>query len=260
MSLFAKKRWRVQDVIHTEDTKQVVTILKLTHSFRKQRIVIVPVPRYALDSYYADWVYQPYAKEHKMYVSNDIFSPTHVYIARILLRRRYFPDYAYFHPMGFPDCIDLNLTRREFILRERPIKTPMLPLLLTPNICREKFHGWIGRRVLKIVGKQYVTHPSESDQSMMFILPPAYVPDAVNVLQGVGFSVVDHTTAVAGDAATLEKLEKCGHVAQFVALAYIWFMFVLLVVNESRRMQQLFEEYKKELAEKAGRDPAEVWS
>ncbi|CBH09864.1 hypothetical protein, conserved [Trypanosoma brucei gambiense DAL972] len=258
MSLFAKKKWRVQDIIRTEEKKYLASVLKVTHPFRKQQIVIVPAPRYALDSYYSEWVYQPYAKEHKLYVSNDIFNPTHVYLARILLRRNIFPGYAYFHPMGFPDCIDLNLTRREFISREQPIRTPMLLLLLTPNMYRERFHSWVGRRVLNIVGERYVTHPSEDNRSLMFILPPAYVPDAVNVLQSLGFNVTDHTTAVVGDTDTVDKLNKWGDMAQVVALAYIWFMFVLLVVNESHRMEKMFEEYKRELAEKAGRDPTEL--
>ncbi|ESS67370.1 hypothetical protein TCDM_03996 [Trypanosoma cruzi Dm28c] len=258
MSIFGKKTWRVQDIIRTDGTQEIVSILKITHPFRRQRIVVVPAPRFAQESYYNDWVYQPYAKEHRMYVSNDIFNPTYVYLARILIRRGVFPGYAYFHPMGFPDCIDLNLTRREFIAREQPLKTPMLLILLTPNMFRYKRHPWIPRRVINIVGEQYVTHPREEHQSMLFVLPPEYIPDAVNTLQSLGFQVTEHTTAVAGEAKTLKKLLHWSDIAQLVVLGYLWFMVALFFLNESQRMQRMFHEYKREMVEKAGKDPDEM--
>ncbi|ORC76712.1 putative trans-sialidase [Trypanosoma theileri] len=258
MSLFGKKTWRVQDIVRTDGGKEVLSILKISHPFRKQRIVVVPAPAFAQESYYTDWVYQPYAKEHRMFVSNDIFNPTYVYLARILIRRGIFPGYAYFHPMGFPDCVDLNLSRREFIAREQPLKTPMPLLLLTPNLLRQNSHPWIARRVLNIVGEQYVTHPREEHQSMMFILPPAYVPSAVNTLQSLGFQVTDHTTAVAGEVETLQKLNRWSDIAQLVALGYIWFMALLFIVNESRRVESMFQDYKREMVEKAGKDPAKM--
>ncbi|ESL11754.1 hypothetical protein TRSC58_00488 [Trypanosoma rangeli SC58] len=258
MSLFGKKTWRLQDVMRTDETQELVSILKITHPFRKQRIVVVPAPRYAKESYYHDWVYQPYVKEHRMFVSNDIFNPTSVYLARILIRCGFFPGYAYFHPMGFPDCIDLNLTRREFILREQPLKAPMPLVLLTPNFFRAKRHPWVARKVIKIVGEQYVTHPREEHQSMLFVIPPEYVPDAVNTLQNLGFQVTDHTTAVAGEAAVLSKLNRWSDIAQLVVLGYVWFMIALFFVNESRRMQTMFHEYKREMVVKAGKDPEEM--
>ncbi|KAG8347974.1 hypothetical protein ERJ75_001601200 [Trypanosoma vivax] len=256
--MFSNKKWRLQDIIREEGANQVVSVLKFSHPCRMQRVVIVPTPRYALESYYNDWVYQPYAKNHRMYVSNDIFNPTYVYLARILLRRNFFPDYAYFHPMRFPDSVDVNLPRRTFASREMPIKTPILSLLLVPVLWRDRRHTWFNRRVLKIVGDRYVSHPAEGQQSLMLIMPPAYAADAANTLQGLGFKVVDHTTAVIGEEAVLGKLSRWSDIAQLIALVYIWFMIVLFFVNESRRLQRMFTEYKRDLAIKAGRDPEEL--
>ncbi|RNF27712.1 putative trans-sialidase [Trypanosoma conorhini] len=131
-------------------------------------------------------------------------------------------------------------------------------ILLTPNAFRVKRHPWIARRVIAIVGEQYVTHPREEHQSMLFVLPPEYIPDAVNTLQSLGFQVTDHTAAVAGEAATLHKLNRWSNIAQLVALGYVWFMIALFVMNESRRVQTMFHEYKREMVVKAGKDPEEM--
>lgn len=193
-----------------------------------------------------------------MYVSNDIYNPFYVFYCRMLLKQDRFPGYAYFHPMGFPDCIEVNLTRREFIQREQPLKTPASTMLLTSTRFRDKHHPWVARRVLKIVGEQYVVHPRENMQSMVFILPPSYVPDAVNVLQSLGFQVTDSATTPIGDEQTLRRLDNWSNMAQWFVLGYLWIMIIMFAVGESRHIKQLFREYQRELVLKAGKDPEKM--
>lgn len=256
--LLSKKTWRLKDVLFAEGAKQVVRVLKVDHPFRRQRITIVPTPRYATEEFLNDWVYQPYVKEHVMYVSNDIYNPFYVFLCRVLLRKGRFPEYAYFHPMGLPDCVDVNLSRRSFIKKEQPFKTPMSTILLTTNRFRDAHHPWVSRRVVNVVGEQYVVHPKEDKQSMVFLLPPAYVPDAVNALQGLGFSVADTVTAPVGETSTITQLNSWSNKCQLLVLGYLWFLIVLFVVGESRHVHELFQDYKRELIEKAGKDPAKM--
>ncbi|AYU79591.1 hypothetical protein conserved [Leishmania donovani] len=256
--LLSKKTWRLRDVLFNEGTEQVVRVLKIDHPFRRQRITIVPTPRYAREAYLTDWVYQPYVKEHIMYVSNDIYNPFYVFLCRSLLRKGKFPEYAYFHPMGLPDCVDVNLSRRAFIKKEQPFKTPMSTILMTTNHFRDSHHPWVSRRTVNIVGEQYVVHPKEDKQSMVFVLPPAYVPDVVNTLQGLGFAVADTVTASIGDAAIINKLNSWSDKCQLLVLGYLWFLLALFIIGESRHIRQLFQDYKRELIEKAGKDPAKM--
>ncbi|KAK7198665.1 hypothetical protein NESM_000830100 [Novymonas esmeraldas] len=256
--LLATKTWRLKDVLLTNGAEQVVRVLKVDHPFRRQRITIVPTPRYAKESYLADWVYQPYVKEHMMYISNDIYNPFYVFLCRALLRKGRFPGYAYFHPMGLPDCVDVDLSRRAFIKKEQPFKTPMSTILLTTNHFRDRHHPWVSRRVVSIVGENYVVHPKEDKQSMVFVLPPAYVPEAVNALQSLGFTVADAATTSIGDTATLSQLQRWSNACQRLVLAYLWFLIALFIVGESRHVHQLFQDYKRELIEKAGKDPSKM--
>lgn len=253
--ILTKKVWRVKDIIRTEGTQDIVSILKISHPFRQQRITIVPAPRYAVEEYYTDWVYQPYVKDHIMYASNDIYNPFYVFYCRYLLKRNRFPAYAYFHPMGLPDCIEVNMSRREFLKRELPLKTPLSTILLTTNSFRDKHHPWVPRKVLGIVGENYVVHPRKEKQSLVFVVPPAYVPDIVNTLQGVGFQVTESATAPIGETETLQRLERWSRNCQWVALAYLWFLIALFIVGESRHVNELFQDYKREMVEKAGKDP-----
>lgn len=254
-SILSKKTWRLKDIVHQEGSNDMVRILNVTHPFRKQRITIIPTPRYAQEAYYADWVYQPYVKEHVMYVSNDIYNPFYVFLCRTLMSRGSYPNYAYFHPMGFPDCIDVDLTRRLFLKREQPFKTPMSTILLTSNRFRDNHHPWVSRKLMSIVGEQYVVHPRDELLSMVFVLPPAYVPDVLNSLQGVGFVVSNTTSAAVGETATLKRLNSYSNKGQLLALLYIWFLIMLFVVGESRHVNQMFQDYKREMVEKAGKDP-----
>lgn len=256
--LIGRKTWRLKDILYRSEGDEVARILKIHHPFRQQRVTIVPAPRYAKEEYYNDWVYQPYVNEHMMYVSNDIYNPFYVFFCRTMLRKGRLPGYAYFHPMGFPDCIDLNLTRRNFIKKEQPFKTPMSTILLTSNRFRDAHHPWVSKRVLAIVGEQYVVHPREDKQSLVFILPPAYIPDAVNTLQSLGFSVADTATAHIGEVVSLEQLERWSNRCQLLVLSYLWLLIALFVVGESRHVYNLFQDYKRELVEKAGKDPAKM--
>ncbi|CAJ1009310.1 hypothetical protein Q4I28_004624 [Leishmania naiffi] len=253
--LLSTKTWRLKDVLFDQGAEQVVRVLKIDHPFRRQRITIVPTPRYAKETYLTDWVYQPYVKKHIMYVSNDIYNPFYVFLCRALFRKGKFPEYAYFHPMGLPDCIEVNLSRRDFIKKEQPFKTPLSTILMTTNHFRDSHHPWVSRRVLKIVGEQYVVHPRNDKQSLVFVLPPSYVPDVVNTLQSLGFTVADTVTASIGEATTITKLNGWSNKCQLLVLGYLWFLLVLFIVGESRHIHRLFQDYKRELIEKAGKDP-----
>lgn len=257
-SILGKKTWRLQDVVLSEGPNNAVRILKLSHPFRRQRITVVPTPPYAKESFYMDWVYQPYVKEHHMYVSNDIGNPLYVFYCRHLLKRDRFPSYAYFHPMGFPDCVELNMTRREFLKRELPFKTPAALVLLTSNRMRDRWHPWVSPKTVKIVGDQYVVHPRAETQSVVFILPPTFVPSLVNTLQSLGFVVCDSATAVIGETATLERLNSWSNKGQLLVLMYLWLLILLFVVGESRHLNLMFQEYKREMVIKAGKDPEKM--
>ncbi|EPY29355.1 hypothetical protein AGDE_09997 [Angomonas deanei] len=257
-SILSKKTWRLKDILLQEGDEQVVRILNVTHPFRKQRLTIIPSPPFAKEEYYNDWVYQPYVKEHVMYVSNDIYNPFYVFPCRILFNRGKYPDYAYFHPMGFPDCIDVNLTRRTFLKREQPFKTPTAAILLTSNHVRDRRHPWVRRKVLGIVGEQYVLHPRDDLLSMVMVLPPAYIPDVLNTLQEVGFQVSNTTSASIGKTETIEQLNSYGNKGQTLVLLYLWFLIALFVFGESKHVYDLFQDYKREMVEKAGKDPKEM--
>ncbi|AIN99114.1 hypothetical protein LPMP_252520 [Leishmania panamensis] len=256
--LLSTKTWRLKDVLFDQGAEQVVRVLKIDHPFRRQRITIVPTPRYAKETYLTDWVYQPYVKKHIMYVSNDIYNPFYVFLCRALFRKGKFPEYAYFHPMGLPDCIEVNLSRRVFIKKEQPFKTPLSTIFMTTNHFRDSHHPWVSRRVLKIVGEQYVVHPRNDKQSLVFVLPPSYVPDVVNTLQGLGFAVADTVTASIGEATIITKLNSWSNKCQLLVLGYLWFLLVLFIVGESRHIHRLFQDYKRELIEKAGKDPGKM--
>lgn len=257
-AILSKKTWRVQDVIRSSGGEDIVSILKITHPFRRQSITIVPTPRYAKESFYNDWVYQPYVKEHRMYVSNDIYNPFYVFYCRYLLTRDRFPDYAYFHPMGFPDCVDLNMTRREFLKRELPFKTPVVSILFSSNRMRDSHHAWVARRTVGIVGDQYVVHPREETTSLVFVLPPAFVPELVNTLQGLGFVVSDSTTTPVGETTMLARLNSWSNKGQLLVLMYLWFLIALFIVGESKHVNRMFQDYKREMVEKAGKDPEKM--
>lgn len=256
--LLGRKVWRLQDVVRREGSDDVARVVKLSHPFRKQVITIIPVPRYAKESYYDDWVYQPYVKEHRMFVSNDIYNPFYVFLCRFLLKRNWRAGYAYFHPMGFPDCIDLNVTRRIFIKREQPFKTPMLAMMLTSVAMRDARHPWVASRTRRIVGDGYVVHPSADQQAMVMMLPCAYAPQALNTLQDLGFTVAETADAVIGESATLQQLNRWSAWGQRCVLAYLWFLIIMFCYGESRHVQEMFVEYKRDLVRRAGKDPAKM--
>lgn len=70
-----KKLWKLDDVFREEGGRMMAKIIKLDHPHRKQRLTLVTTPRYATESYYKDWVYQPYAKDHKLFVCTIFLFP-----------------------------------------------------------------------------------------------------------------------------------------------------------------------------------------
>ncbi|CUG94236.1 transmembrane protein, putative [Bodo saltans] len=232
-------------------------ILKIDHPHRKQRITLVTTPRYATEEFYKDWVYQPYAKEHKLYVCNDILVPTYVFAARLLINRGKFPGYKYFTPQCLPDSVDMQITRRELFNSEKPIKCNVLTLTMTLNMMRDKRHKWLERRVKRIVGVRYFNHPRVEDESIVLMMPPHYAATAINNLQDLGFVVRDRVEADCGDIETLKKLSAYSDIGQFAALSYIWMLLVLFLYGEGLRGMAAFAEYKREMIVQAGRDPKE---
>jgi hypothetical protein len=251
------KVWTHDDVFRKEGSRYMAGILKLDHPHRKQRVTLVTTPRYATEEFYKDWVYQPYAKDHKLYVCNDILVPTYVFAARLLINRGKFPGYKYFTPQNLPDSVDMNISRREMFNREKPIKCGVLRLTMTLNMMRDKNHKWLARRVNNIVGVRYMNHPRLDDESIVLMMPPHYAATAVNTLQELGFVVRDRVEADCGEVEPLKKLSAYSDIGQFAALSYVWMLLMLFLYNEARRGVAAFDEYKREMIRQAGRDPKE---
>lgn len=257
MANFVKKTWRVEDVYRSDNGVMLASILKITHPYRHQRVTIVTTPRYATEQYYSDWVYQPYAKDHQLHVCTDIYVPTSVFVGRILLKRGKFPEYKYFTPMNLPDSVDLNISRKDYFQREKPIKCPLLQMSMLLNIMRDKRHRWLVRRVKVLLGAKYMNHPREEEESYVLMMPPHYVATTLNTLQGLGFEVQDRVEAPCGEEEPLKKLAAYSDIGQFAALSYIWMLLMIFIFNEAKRTMNAFEEYKREMIRKAGRDPSE---
>lgn len=256
MSRIAKS-WGLSDVLRSDNGRYMVGIFKFDHPHRKQRITLVTTPRYATEEFYKDWVYQPYAKDHKLYVCNDILVPTYAFTGRLLLNRGKFPGYKYFNPLNMPDSVDMNISRREMFQREKPIKCGIVPMAMIPNMMRDKSHKFINRQVERIVGSRYMNHPRLEDESLVLLMPPHYAATAINHLQELGFVVKDRAEADCGEVEPLKKLSAYSDIGQFAALSYVWMLLFVFVTNEIRRGMSSFEEYKKDMVRQAGRDPKE---
>ena len=255
---FAKRLITAKDVVRVEDGRQLVSILKIDHPHRQQRLMIVPTPRFASEDFYKEWCYQPYVKDHNLLVSNDIFNPAYMSVPRLVLANTTkYGDVKYFTPVNMPDGIDSNVDRRDYVQRERPFGTPAPFILLTTNGFRDSWHPWVNRRIRKLVGERYVTHPHETEQSYVLLLPPAYAASAANSLQELGFKISDKVVVDAGDQTGVKALLFYGDVAQFAVLSYFWIIIVVMIMNESRRFMGAFRDYQIYVLLMAGKDVKE---
>lgn len=258
LGLTRAKVWKTADIFRaTDGGEMLVSILKLSHPHRKQQITLIPIPRVASGEYYKEWVYQPYAKESVLYVSNEIFVPTSTFVPRILLRRNFFPGFEYFTPAKLPDSVDMNISRAELYKREKSISGSGLKITMLLNTYRDRRHRWLPKRLRSIVGERYVTHPRESEQSLVLMLPPGYAATSVNTFQSLGFTVADRVDVPCGKADELLKLTQYAQVGQTVAVCYLWFLLLLVVWHQTQVTMEAFAEYKRDVIRKAGRDPSE---
>lgn len=244
------RKWNLSDVLIRKNGEQFVTILKLSHPTRQQRLTIVPTPRYATKTFYNAWVYQTYARDHQLRMSDDIYTPFHVPIARTLMGKRFdkYPALSYFRLVDMPDCIENNITRREFVARERLFKSSMWRKTTTPA-WRDKRVGWVAREVHRQVGERYLGHPHPKDQSHVWLLVPAQVPAAVNALVALGFTVDDKRVECIGPEADLDKLDRYASIANGCILSYCLLLLSIFVVNESYRLYKAYFAYLDEVRE-----------
>lgn len=251
--------WTIKDILKTnaETGETQTTILKFDHPHRLQRVMIVPTPRFASESFYKDWCYQPYVKDHQLRVSNDIFNPAYVAIPRILINTNRIKGLKYFTPLYMPDAIDNNVSRRVFINREQNFNTFTPLMMLTTNTFRERWHPWIAKKTRKLVGERYLSHPKEDKQSFVVLVPPQYAVTMANTLQGLGFKLADSAEVPTGETKSLKKLYFWGDFCQFAVLSYFWIVITVMIINESIRMYHNLREYQAHLILVAGKDPLE---
>ena len=255
-------KWTFNEIIKTNEASGEVstTILKFDHPYRMQRVMVVPVPRFATEQFYKDWCYQPYVKDHQLRVSNDIFNPAFVAIPRLVLqadKAGFYQGLKYFTPLYMPDAIDNNVSRRVFISREQNFNTFTPFMMLTTNNFREKWHPWIARKTKKLVGERYLSHPKEDKQSFVVLVCPHYAATMANTLQGLGFRVADSVEVPTGSAKPLKRLHFWGDFCLFAVLSYFWIVISVMIVNESLRFWAALRKYQAHLILLGGKDPYE---
>lgn len=239
--------WTTSQVVTTSPAGQrMTTIFKLTHPSRRQKLIIIPCPRLGTPEFYKDWIYQPYAKEHMLYISSDLFNFFYIPMARVAAARGKFPGITYFRLSDMPDSIDMNLTRFAAHGRERPIKTRILQTFLMSTEWRERRHPYVIRQFKRIVGERYTLHPqNEKDGgSFVFLLPPGPATSCLNVALSLGFVIAESVEAPVGNGERLDKLHQhCVH-GQTAAICYLWASIMIVVCNEVLRFYNSMIEFR----------------
>jgi len=209
-----------------------VTMLRLSHPTRHQRLTVIPCPRYANKKFYEDWVYQPYITENEIHMSDDILAPLHVGPVRFIIGK--VPPLAYFHPGNLPGPLDTGLTRREFNNKMKVFRSPFLKMALCTAKYRDRSCGsLVSRRVKEAVGEVYLLKTDEM-QSFVFLLNPAWVSEARKTLEGLGFVVDEERDVEVGKEDDIRDLEKAGDIFTFVLLAYIWFLSFMCLASSAK--------------------------
>ena len=143
----------------------------------------------------------------------------------------------------FPDNVDLDIPRRSFFKRQAMLRTPMIVWLLTTVKLRDTYHPWISRKVRNIVGTKYLLTPAAEDQSFVLILPSSQAASAVTSLLDLGFVVENSVKVQCGDAAEIQRITRWCHAFNFVVIAYIWMLLIVLIVNETQRIKRSFDAF-----------------
>ena len=241
----------------TSTNERVVAILKLTHPTRQQRVVVVPCPRIALNSFYVDWAYQPYVKEHQLLLSFDIFSPLFAFGARSVIDRNKdsYEGIKTFSAMRIPGPAEQDVTRGIVAKRTHVMRPWVVQQIFTTARFRDRHHKYVRHAVLRLVGESYLNHPArESDGSFVFLLPPAQAATALRALDELGFEVSDSTDAPAGNADSIGRLERYSSIGEAGVLLYLYINIILVISAVysfvAERMDTFKAEYYKDRPQK----------
>jgi hypothetical protein len=245
--MFARK-FSLADVQSVKEGVREVTVFKLAHPHRQQQITIVPTPRIASHDYYKDWVYQPYVKDNRLFISDDLFSPLYVYPLRPLRSRGKMGNLMYFRLVDFPDCVDVNMTRREYLQKELTFRSPPLRLFFTTPEFRDRHVGWVRHRVFRIVGEKYLTHPHETHRSNVFVISPAATVAALNALQELGFEVTNRVSVPVGEDKKIEELSKSAWIGNMVCISYLFWLQLTVLFYVLKGLKTSYDEHQVALA------------
>lgn len=209
----------------TSTNERIVSVVKLGHPTRRQRIVLIPCPRIGNQAFYVDWVYQPYLKDNQIMLNFDIFNPFYIWPARVLVERNQakYGDLRWFNLLRMPGPGEQDIQRAILKKRTKISRPSWLTQMLVPSAIRDSKTKYTTKFLAKLVGESYLTHPSrEVEGSFVLILPPLQAVAAMEKLGELGFEVADSTDAVVGDAEKIEELEGACCNGELLALGYLW--------------------------------------
>jgi hypothetical protein len=216
----------------TSTNERVVTVVKLTHPTRQQRVVVIPCPRVGLESFYLDWAYQPYLKEHQLLLNFDIYHPAYFFGGRLLMDRNKekFAGIKGFSVLRMPGPGEQDVTRAALRKRTFFSRPSIIAQTFTTAAYRDRKTNYTKKILLQMIGDKYLTHPTrEADGSFVLLLPPCHAAGAMQVLGDLGFEVADTTDALIGDADKIEAVEKYCRMGEALWLAYVWCNLIMAI-------------------------------
>ena len=226
-------------IVKGED--RMVGIHSLKHPIRNQSVTIVPVPRFALKSYYNDWCYQPYMRQHTFISCYDVLSPLYIVPFRLLGLK--FPSISFFHPANMPGPLELSMTRKEYFQRVHFIKTSIFRLVFLTASYRDRNSRQNTRSGLQKLFDPKCTHKSVSldnkgakksvqTDSYVLVVNVHWVPHALEFLEkDLGFKLESQTIASVGPEKSLSLIESVCDTWNLVILAYFAFVFLACVIG-----------------------------
>ncbi len=210
------------------------SIYKITHPHRRQKLMVIALPRYAYKSFYSDWVDQPYQKEHTVWYGDDLQAAEDMLLVRHVIRNRKM-EITYYSYFNTPDSLQAGITRKQLWNRTRLLRTPLFQRLCIPSWIREKNHPWVPNLAKKVVGENYLLHPSMEDStahSFVVICNANYAHVFLNTLLDLNFEVADvHQTAI-GKTEEVERLTQVAKYSGTVVACYLWFIMSAVVYYE----------------------------
>ena len=244
--LFAKKSMKYNSELMTKpfivngDNREVA-IHRLVHADRNQSVTVIPVPRFARNSYFDDWCHQPYIRKHTLAFCFDSCHPLYVGPFRYIGKR--YEGLSTFQLAKMPGPVELDLTRNEYTQRCHVMKESFMRLFFTTanyraKTCKKVVKSGLDRLFNPKTMQKSIAFENKNDgevynaDSYVLLLEAHWVPHAVEILKStLGFQIEGQTVVALGLEKDIQSLEAICDTWNIAYLAYFAFLVVCLVVG-----------------------------